>query len=146
MKKYRHKLYVFISALNDEDRLLRNEISIALVRISQKGNLSAQRQLIKLLRYLTDQWLECFPPLYRWRGYGDQLEERFIACIRCYRFTGSFIGYLYKTLEYSGRGLVKMESHSLDGYVGDSGKRIIDFVAKDLETGDIGIFGSNHYN
>jgi len=142
LKKYHHKLYVFITALESEDKQLRNEISIILVRVAQKGNLNAQKQLIKLLRYLTDQWIEYSPSLFRWRGYSDQLESKFIACIRCYRFTGSFIGYLYKTLEYSSRGFKRLESYSLDSYIGDSKIRLIDSVTSNPETGEIGLFKS----
>ena len=39
------------------------------------------------------------------KGYDDMIQERIEGCIRRYRYSGSFIGYLFKTLEYAGRGL-----------------------------------------
>jgi len=50
------------------------------------------------------------------------------GCIRCYRYTGSFLGYLYKTLEYSGRGIVPVQKFSLDDQVLDGARTRIDYV------------------
>ncbi|MFA6228172.1 MAG: hypothetical protein WC668_03205 [Patescibacteria group bacterium] len=144
LNAYRSKLYIFISALDEDDKKLRDEISIVLVRIAQKGNLSAQKQLVIFLKYLVNQWLEYCPKLFCWRGHNDELEARLIGCIRCYRFTGSFIGYMFKTLEYSGRGLRRLESYSLDGYIGESKSRLIDSVVRNSETGEIGMFNSSY--
>jgi hypothetical protein len=49
------------------------------------------------------------------------------ACIRCYKYTGSFLGYLFKTLKYSARGLPY--EVSLDDPVGEDGSSKIDFVS-----------------
>ena len=56
--------------------------------------------------------------MYRWKGYTDEIEDKIKNCIRLYRDTGSFLGYLFKTLEYSARGkppLVSLNDLMFDG-------------------------------
>jgi len=43
--------------------------------------------------------------------------------MRRYRYSGSLIVYLYKTLEYAGRGLRPLEAFSLDDFSPITGKR-----------------------
>lgn len=77
---------------------------ISLVRIGQKGNICTQQELIKWVTYITDDWIDRYPKLYRWKGYEDEVIDKIKTCIRLYRYTGTFLGYLYKTLEYSALG------------------------------------------
>jgi hypothetical protein len=93
---------------------IRDIISIALVRIAQKGNILARQEIIKLVRFTIDEWIERCPKISRWKGYEYLIQERIEGCIRCYRYSGSFMGYLFKTLEYAGRGLRPMVAYSLD--------------------------------
>ena len=80
-------------------------ISIALVRIAQKGNVIAKEEIIKLVRFTVYNWIESRPTLSSWEGYESLIPNRIEGCIRRYRYSGTFIGYLFKTLEYAGRGL-----------------------------------------
>ncbi|MFA6194685.1 MAG: hypothetical protein WC719_03005 [Patescibacteria group bacterium] len=135
LNKYKNKLYTFITPLDDLDRKTRENIIIALVRISQKGNTLAQQEAIRWLLFVVDNWIEYCYDLKRWLGYTDLIRERIAGCIRCYRYTGTFIGYLYKTLEYSGRGICYLQKYSFDEPVLDGGKTKIDyFIAKSPET------------
>lgn len=143
LKKYQDKLYVFISPADESDKYLRDAISIALVRVAQKGNVRAQQELITLLKYIVDQWIEYCPRLWQWKGYTDDIEDKLKGCIRCYRFTGSFIGYMFKTFEYAGRGLRRMEAYSLDEYHPVTEKRRIDNVVQDSETHEIKMYERN---
>ncbi len=61
LKKYRDKLYTFLSPADANDRQTRDIISIALVRIAQHGNLAAKQEIMKLLRYTVDEWIEQHP-------------------------------------------------------------------------------------
>lgn len=131
LKKHKDKLYTFITSLEESDFASRDKILISLVRLSQKGNLSAQKELVGLLRYVVDDWVERFYYLKKWKGYTDDLEDKVKGCIRCYKYTGSFLGYLYKTLEYSGRGIVPIQKFSLDDPVLDGTKTKIDYVIVD---------------
>jgi len=111
---YRDKLYAFLAPASANDEHVRDVISIALVRIAQRGNAAAKEEVVKLVRFTIDEWIEQSPELYRWAGQDDLLRERIEGCIRCYRYSGTFIGYLFKTLEYAGRGLRPMVACSLD--------------------------------
>jgi len=128
LTKHKDKLYTFITSLEDEDFASRDKILVSLVRLSQKGNVLAQQELVDLLRYTTDDWIDRFYYLKKWRGYTDDVEDKIKGCIRCYRYTGSFLGYLYKTLEYSGRGIVSIQKYSLDDTVLDGARTKIDYV------------------
>ncbi len=105
MNRYQDKLYVFITAAADSDEQIRDVISIALVRLAQAGNTLARQELTRLIGYTIDHWLEEHPFLSRWRGYEEELRKRLDRCIRRYRYTGSFIRYLRKSLEYAARGI-----------------------------------------
>lgn len=147
LKPFKEKLYVFISPQNEDDRLIRNIICIALVRVAQKGNIRAQEELVKLLKYTVDLWVEYHWVLGIWKGYTDGIEDKIKGCIRCYRFTGTFTGYLFRTLQYAGRGLRRLQAYSLDDTIFDGDQRRIDSVVQDPETGQIKMYDkvSNRY-
>jgi hypothetical protein len=139
LNAYQEKLYIFISPQDESDRLLRNKIFIMLVRVAQKGNILAENELIEWIQYITNDWSEKYPQTWKWRGRSDEVIEKIKACIRCYKYTGSFLGYLFKTLEYSARGLPY--EVSLDDPVGDSGSSKIDFVHLDEHSKRATLFG-----
>ncbi len=114
LNKYRDKLYVFIAASNKNERRIRDVIGISLVRLAQSGNLLARIRLMELLSYTIDDWIERHYPVSRWRGYEEEMQKQLEACIRRYRYSGSFLTYLFRTLEYAARGLVRPRVYSLD--------------------------------
>jgi hypothetical protein len=114
LRKYQDRLYTFLSSADTNDERVRDIISIALVRIAQRGNAAAKQEIIKLVRYTIDVWIEQEPKISCWAGCDDMIRERIEGCIRRYRYSGSFIGYLFKTFEYAGRGLRPMVAYSLD--------------------------------
>jgi hypothetical protein len=116
LQQYEGKLYTFLAPADRNDKQVRDIISIALVRIAQKGNMTARQEIIKLLGFTIDEWIEHCPKITRWRGYDPLIRKRIEDCIRCYRYSGSFIGYVFKTLEYAGRGLRPMIAYSSDDH------------------------------
>jgi len=88
---------------------------------------------------LVARWIEEHPALRRWPGHPDETRRRVRACIRRYRFTGSFVGDVYATLLDAGRGLPPPPL-SLDAPIlGGDGTRY-DRVAKDPGTGEVAVF------
>ena len=141
LEKNKEKLYVFVAPQNLTDRRVRDIISISLVRLAQNGNLSAQKELMELLGYTVNDWLYNYYFLNRWQGYKEELEKQIEGCIRRYRYTGSFLHYLFRTLEYAGRGIRPFYAFSLDKPVTwDAKKTIVENVVKDSETGRAKIF------
>jgi hypothetical protein len=128
LNQYQDKLYAFIAPADKNDEYLRDMISIALVRIAQKGNITAKEEIIKLVRFTIDNWIEHYPTLSSWEGYEPLIQKRIEGCIRCYRYSGSFIRYLFKTLEYAGRGLRPITAYSLDDPI--YSKRYVGFPIK----------------
>ena len=143
LHQYDGKLYTFLTPDDKDNNSIRDIISIALVRIAQKGNMTAKQEIIKLVRFTIDEWIEHRPKIARWKGYEHLIEKRIEGCVRCYRYSGSFMGYLFKTLEYAGRGLRPIVVHSLDDSPYPGGKRRIDRIAQNPETGEILIYGRN---
>jgi hypothetical protein len=129
LRKYHDKLYTFLSPTDANDEQVRDIISIALVRIAQRGNAAAKREIIKLVRYTVDEWIEQYPKISCWEGLDDMIQECIEGCIRRYRYSGSFIGYLFKTLEYAGRGLRPIVAYSLDDRLFSGEIRKVDRVA-----------------
>ena len=114
LNKYRDKLYAFIAPCDRSDRRIRNIISISLVRLAQCGNLLAKEEIMKLARYTIDDWIQSYRSMSRWEGYDKEIEKHLEGCIRRYRYTGSFLNYLFRTLQYAGRGLKALCAFSLD--------------------------------
>jgi hypothetical protein len=139
LKTHKNKLYTFVSPADWDDKCVRDVISIALVRIAQNGNIRAREELMKLLTYAVEGWVEQSPRIERWRWYPDELPKQLDRCIRCYRYTGSFMKYLFMTLEYSARGLPPV--YSLNECFADSEKSRLDNVVRDPETQEIRMFG-----
>jgi hypothetical protein len=129
LNKYKEKLYIFIAALDEKDKKLRDKIIISLVRVSQKGNVLALNTLIYWVRFIVDDWIDKYPQVWRWRAYSDPIEDKITGCIRGYRYTGTFLGYLFKTLEYSSKALKPL--YSLDDPVLDGSKTRIDYAVQE---------------
>jgi hypothetical protein len=140
LRKYNDKLYTFLTPVDKDDKFIRDIISIALVRIAQKGNILARQEIIKLVKFTIDEWIERCPKISRWKGYEYLIQKRIDGCVRCYRYSGSFIGYLFKTLEYAGRGLRPIVAYSLDDSLYPGQKKRSDKIAQDSTTGEILIF------
>lgn len=133
MGKYLDKRYVFFTK-DKEDNEMRNLISVALVRLSQKGNLDAKRELMEYMRFMAEDWIDTYPLLWRWKWFSHELPQKIESCIQRYRYTGTFVGYVYKTLEYSAMTLPRPQL--LDDTKFDGDVRKVDNVIHDSETGE----------
>jgi hypothetical protein len=101
---------------------------------------------MKLINYTVDEWLYNYYFLNRWQGYRDELEKQIEGCIRRYRYTGSFLHYVFRTLEYAGRGISPFYAYSLDKTIAqDASKTIIESVVKDSETGRLELYNRKNY-
>lgn len=133
IKKYHDKLYTFINPLDGHDKHCCDVISIYMVRLAQKGNTQAEKQIIFWTKYVIEEWMEKSPTINRWLGYSDLMGEEIKGCIRRYRYTGSFLGYLYRTLYYRGKGLRSLYAFSFDDNMPSGGSRKIDhFVGQSV--------------
>lgn len=108
-------------------------MTVALVRLAQKGNTCARDELVQWVTYVVNDWMDIYPQVYKWKGYPDEVTAHIVGCMLRYRYTGSYLGYLFRTLEYSARG--KPPIVSFDDPVGDSGATRIDFYIAPDETG-----------
>ena len=146
INKNRDKLYVFIAPQDITDRRVRDIISISLVRLAQNGNLTAKQEVMKLVTYTISDWLEKYYFLNRWQGYEEEVQKQLEGCIRRYRYTGSFLHYVYRTLEYAGRGIRPFYAYSLNEPVAyGADKCHIDNVVQDPETGAAKMYDRNDY-
>lgn len=143
MGKYLDKRYVFFTK-DKEDNEMRNLISVALVRLSQKGNLDAKRELMEYMRFMAEDWIDTYPLLWRWKWFSHELPQKIESCIQRYRYTGTFVGYVYKTLEYSAMTLPKPQL--LDDTKFDGDVRKVDSVIQDSETGQNRLADYNVYS
>jgi len=138
LNKYGNKLYVFVAPADAMDLQIRDKIAIALVRVAQAGNLLARAQVVELVRYTIDGWLDSYCYMSRWRGHGDEIRQQLKGCIRRYRYSGSFLRYVFRTLEYAGRGLGSLYPYSLDDPIATGAReRKMDNVIRDPETNEI---------
>lgn len=141
LTKYNDKLYTFLCPADSQDRQVRDFISIKLVRLAQHGNVAARSEIMKLLMLTIDAWIEQYSSIARWTGRADMIEGQIEGCIRRYRYSGSFMGYLFKTLKYAGRGLRPLVAYSLDDYLYEGAKRRGDRVALNPDTDEIIVYG-----
>lgn len=131
LSKYKDKLYTLMIPTDVKAEHNQERIIVALVRISQKGNILAQQELVCWLMFIVEEWIERRWQIRKWKGYTDDVEDKIKTCIRCYKYTGTFLGYLFKTLEYSGRGIQPLFKYSLDDTVFDGGETRINYLIHD---------------
>ena len=81
--------------------------------------------------FIVEEWIEYRWQIRKWKGYTDDVEDKIKTCIRCYKYTGTFLGYLFKTLEYSGRGIQPLFKYSLDDTVFNGGETRINYLIHD---------------
>ena len=108
------KMYVFIAPLDKTDTRIADMIGISFVWLAQQGNRLARQELCDLIRFTVDTWIERHETIARWRGHEEELQDQIEACIRRYRYTGSFLTYLFRTLDCAARGIVPYQAYSLD--------------------------------
>jgi hypothetical protein len=138
LNKYRNKLYVFVAPADTMDLQIRDKIAVALVRVAQAGNVLAKAELVELIGYTIDGWLDNYWYVSRWRGHDDGIREQLEGCIRRYRYSGSFLRYVFRTLEYAGRGIRPFYACSLDDPISiEARDRKIVNVIHDPETNEI---------
>ena len=138
--RHQSQLYAFIAQQNSEDKQMQDTIAIKLVRIAQGGHEKARTELISLMQLTIDNWIENDVRIARWRGYEENIPSLIERCIRGYRYSGTFIGYVYRTLEYSGRDLLPLEAYSLNESRRESNRTMSELVIQNDETGTVEIF------
>jgi hypothetical protein len=101
---YSDKLYTFYGAVDPEDENIRNEICDILVRLSQKGNLSAEKLLVDNMTYVAFNWIEEKETLRNIRYHMAEIPELIRKAV--YRFNADhaarktpFAGYLFAQLK-----------------------------------------------
>ncbi len=119
LEKYRAKLYVFLAPQDSADRYVRDLISITLVRLAQYGNISAKQEIMALVSYTIEDWMDGCKLLSRWRGRETEVRADLERCIRMYRYTGSFLTYVYRTLACAARGIRPDQTCSFDESIFD---------------------------
>jgi hypothetical protein len=143
---YQDKTYTFLTSLSEDDNAVRETIAIRLVRLAQNGNSQAKELILALLNDLVDQWIEYHPRFSRWKCDRELLQRTIVRCIHRYRYTGSFVRYLFRSLEYGNRRLRTVEILSLDEVSPFTGKKRLDMVVRDSATNVISIFTHAGYH
>jgi hypothetical protein len=105
LSKYRAKLYVFLAPIDAEDERIRDNIATSLVRSAQTGNVLAKKELSALVRYTVEGWLDTYRLMSRWKHREREVRKQIEGCIRRYRYSGSFLRYVFWTLHCAARGM-----------------------------------------
>jgi hypothetical protein len=105
LNKHRAKLYVFLAPIDAEDVRIRDTIATSLVRTAQAGNMLAKSELRTLVRYTVEGWIDKYPVMSRWKHREREVRKQIEGCIRRYRYSGSFLRYVFWTLHCAARGI-----------------------------------------
>ena len=124
---YQKELYMLYAPQNNEEKLIQDRIIIQLVRLAQKGNSLAKEKVLDCTSFVICEWMENSKCLKRWKNYSNEIPSKVESCVKNYRYSGSFMKYLYMTLYYSSKGL--RITLSLDQSVGKSNKKRMDYSA-----------------
>lgn len=102
---------------------------------------------MELLAFTIEDWAERYWYFSRWRHHSDQIHKHIETCMRRYRFTGSFIKYLFISLLYSARGLPATKVFSLDRPLfEDESSTWADHVVYDPVSGENKMYEPGHLN
>lgn len=87
LSKYKDRLYTFIAYADENDRKMQSRMLISLVRLSQKGNVCAEQEVVKWITYITNDWIDKYPQMHRERicGRGRRPYKGLCAPISLYR-------------------------------------------------------------
>jgi hypothetical protein len=85
--------------------------------MAQRGNISAKLELMKFVDYTIDDWIERYCLLSRWWEHKAEIRTNVVRCIRRYRYSGSFLRYVFRTLEYAAKGLKPLQVHLDDSLI-----------------------------
>ena len=141
LNRYRNKLYVFLAPADLADQRVRDKIAIDLVRVAQTGNLLAKAELLTLVRYTVDGWVDSCRCLSCWKGYDDEIREQIEGCVRRYRYTGSFVTYLFRLLNMLAEAFARLSTNSLDDPIAPNARRRkIENVVYDAEAKEVGLY------
>jgi hypothetical protein len=132
--RHKNRLHTLMTPKCPKDARHQEKIIISLVRISQKGNILARQELIIWLTFTVEEWIERRWQIRKWKGYTDDVEDKIECCIRNYKYTGTFLGYLFRTLEYSARGIRPLFKYSLDDPVFEGEESKINYLIHDQQT------------
>ena len=124
---YQKEMHVLYVPQNNEEKIMQDRIIIQLVRLAQRGNSLAKEKVLDCASFVIYEWMENSKCMKRWKNYSDEIPSRVESCIKNYRYSGSFMKYLYMTFYYSSRGL--RTTVSLDQTVGRQNKKRMDYIA-----------------
>jgi hypothetical protein len=113
LNKHRAKLYVFLTAVDAGDERIRDNIATSLVRSAQTGNVLATKEISTLVRYTVEGWLDKYHVMSRWKHREGEIQKQIEGCIRRYRYSGSFLRYVFWTLHCAARGIPPSVSYVL---------------------------------
>lgn len=145
---YTDKLYTFYGTVDPEDKTIRDEICDILIRLAQKGNLSAEKLLMDNVVYLAFNWIEEKDALKNIRYHMADIPELIRKAI--YRFNSDhalrktpFAGYLFSYLKIAAIHKYKGDI-SLQTKLGDDGYTLEDKFGKydDDDDDDVFVSGS----
>ncbi len=128
---YQEKLYALYAPKNSEEKLLQDRIIIQLVRLAQKGNSLAKEKIIECMTFIIYEWMAHSQYMKRWNNYSSEIQTKIESCIRNYRYSGSFMKYLYMSFYYSAKGL--HSTCSLNERICKSKKERLDYIAQEEE-------------
>jgi len=124
---YQKELYILYAPKNKEEALMQDRVIIQLVRLAQRGNALAKEKVMDCISFVIYEWMESSKYLKRWKNYSNEIPGKVEFCIKNYRYSGSFIKYLYMTLYYSARGL--RTTCSIDEPIGKRNKTRLEYIA-----------------
>lgn len=105
LNKYRAKLYVFLTTVDAADVRIRDNIATSLVRTAQTGNVLARKEVFTLVRYTVEGWFDKYSVMSRWKHRECEVRKHIAGCIRRYRYSGSFLRYVFWTLYCAAKGI-----------------------------------------
>lgn len=142
---YSDKLYTFYGTVDPEDENIRNEICNILIRLSQKGNLSAEKQLVDNMTYVAFNWIEEKEALRNIRYHMADIPELIRKAV--YRFNTDhaalktpFAGYLFAQLKIAAQYKYGKDV-SIHGSLDEGGSTLEEKLGKYDDEEDIYISG-----
>ena len=142
---YTDKLYTFYGVVDPEDETIRDEICDILIKLSQKGNLSAEKLLMDNVVYLAFNWIEEKDALKNIRYHMADIPELIRKAI--YRFNSDhafrktpFAGYIFSCLKIAATHKYKGDV-SLQTKLGEDGYTLEDKFGKYDGDDDVFISG-----
>ncbi len=114
LEKHKDSLYLFYESTGKHEEDAVNQICMDFIDLIRKGNQEAKETFTQFLQPAITKWLDSEALPASLAQNPEKMNERVDRCLYLWKKNKTFLGYVFRTLDFTARGLKKHRVISLD--------------------------------